>query len=221
MATKLLVEGLDWGVTDAGLRAAFAPFGHVVEAKVAQDWETGRSRGFGHVTFDDETSSRLAVETMDGARLAGKVLRVMTAPEQDRGAAYRGGDYGRTDATNKGGSGYRGGDYSDGRAPLNERRVYRSADFGYADGPTGASDYRSADFDGGHKKPRLEPEGPSEAAPPKPATDAATGGTAAPAEAPAAPSNPKRGGAHRDAGGGWQPGGDNDGLGSSGKKTFG
>ena len=223
MATKLLVEGLDWAVGDAGLRAAFAPFGRVVEAKVAVDWETGRSRGFGHVLFDDETAARLATETMDGTRLAGKVLRVMAAPDQDRGVSYRGGDYGRVVADAKDAdSAYRGGDYSDGRKTPNDRRVYRSADFGYADGKTPESEYRSADFDGGKRKPKTEPLPPL----PEPAQEAPAGGSAgaptAPAAAPgAAPAGPKRGGGHRDAAGGWTPGRDNEGVGGNDKKTFG
>ena len=51
MATKLFVGGLSWGTDDNGLRAAFEDFGEVVDAKVVTDRETGRSRGFGFVTF--------------------------------------------------------------------------------------------------------------------------------------------------------------------------
>ena len=221
MARKLLVEGLDWGVTDAALRATFTPFGHVVHAKIAVDWETGRSRGFGHVTFDDDMAAHLAIETMDGARLDGKVVRVMFAPDHDRGATYRGGDYGRVDTSEQGASDYRGGDFSDGRAPAKDKKVYRSADFGYADGRTPPSEFRSADFDGAHKKaPRTGGATPTSGAPEgeeAPATPASP----AKGDEAATSQNPKRGGAHRDAGEGWRPGGDNDGLGGSSKKTFG
>lgn len=214
MAAKLLVEGLDWGVDDAALRAAFAPFGRVVEAKVATDWETGRSRGFGHVVLDDETATHLAIETMDGVPFEGKVLRVMLAPEQERRGIYRGGDYGRV-TPGAGASDYRGGDYSDGRAAPSERRVYRSADFGYAHGTTSASAYRGGDYDGGRPRPRPERASPERAAPPEEATAPEAEASAADEGGP--PTDPKLGGAKRS---GWREGNDQ-GVGGQGKKTFG
>ena len=51
MSKKLFVGGLSWGTTDDGLHGAFSRFGEIVEAKVITDRETGRSRGFGFVTF--------------------------------------------------------------------------------------------------------------------------------------------------------------------------
>jgi len=218
MARKLLVEGLDWGVNDAALRAAFAPFGRVVEARVAQDWETGRSRGFGFVTFDDETAARLAIETMDGTPLKGKVLRVMIAPDSPPRADYRGGDYGRVpsgDGRDRGA--YRGGDYSDGRSNPRDGKLFRSADFGYVDGPTRTSAYRSADFEG----PPTAPEaGPLPSPPAQPGDEAEA--APAPDDAPAATEgeDATTGRPARDGGGkGWQEAGE--GFGGAGKKTFG
>jgi RNA recognition motif-containing protein len=52
LSSKLFVGGLAWATTDETLAAHFAPFGDVVEAKVIQDRETGRSRGFGFVTYE-------------------------------------------------------------------------------------------------------------------------------------------------------------------------
>lgn len=54
MAKKLFVGGLAWATTDDGLRQAFERFGQVAEAKVIMDRETGRSRGFGFVSFNDD-----------------------------------------------------------------------------------------------------------------------------------------------------------------------
>ena len=51
LSSKLFVGGLAWATTDETLAAHFAPYGDVVEAKVIQDRETGRSRGFGFVKF--------------------------------------------------------------------------------------------------------------------------------------------------------------------------
>ncbi len=51
MTKKLFVGGLSWGTTDSELKEAFASYGEITEAKVITDRETGRSRGFGFVTF--------------------------------------------------------------------------------------------------------------------------------------------------------------------------
>jgi cold-inducible RNA-binding protein len=49
MSTRLYVGNLSFNSTDDTLRAAFAGFGEVTDAKVITDRETGRSRGFGFV----------------------------------------------------------------------------------------------------------------------------------------------------------------------------
>jgi RNA recognition motif-containing protein len=65
MSAKVFVGGLPWAVDDEGLRDAFASFGEVVEAVVVKDRETGRSRGFGFVTFADN-SQAVACTQRDG-----------------------------------------------------------------------------------------------------------------------------------------------------------
>ena len=51
MSKKLFVGGLSWNTDDHGLRLAFEEHGEIAEAKVIKDRETGRSRGFGFITF--------------------------------------------------------------------------------------------------------------------------------------------------------------------------
>jgi len=144
MAKRLLVEGLDWGVTEGQLMRVFSPFGELDEARIAVDWETGRSRGFGYVTFRDSADAETAMASLDGQKLVGKTVRVMVAPEQVPGragaaqppntetrATYRGGDYGYAEPsdTKKAGA----------DAPRTDRRLFRSADFGYV-APTAKPD---------------------------------------------------------------------------------
>lgn len=96
MSKKLFVGGLSWDTNDQGLHDAFAAFGQVIEAKVINDRDTGRSRGFGFVTLADDDAADNAMREMDGASLDGRSIRVNEA--QDR----RGGGGG-------GGGGFRGG----------------------------------------------------------------------------------------------------------------
>lgn len=82
MAKKLFVGGLAWATTDDGLRQAFERFGQVAEAKVIMDRETGRSRGFGFVSFNDDNHGNAAMQEMDGAQLDGRTIKVNEAQER-------------------------------------------------------------------------------------------------------------------------------------------
>jgi cold-inducible RNA-binding protein len=91
MSKKLFVGGLSWGTDDASFHAAFARFGEVTDAKVILDRETGRSRGFGFVTFADDAAADEAIQQMDGADLDGRTIRVNEAEDRRGGGGGRGG----------------------------------------------------------------------------------------------------------------------------------
>jgi hypothetical protein len=91
MAKKLFVGGLSWNTTDDGLRRAFESFGEVTDAKVVTDRETGRSRGFGFVTFSDNDAATSAIADMDGSDLDGRTIRVNEAEDRPRAGGPGGG----------------------------------------------------------------------------------------------------------------------------------
>lgn len=80
--TKLFVGGLDWNTEGEQLKEAFSRFGALREATVVADRDTGRSRGFGFVTFENPADAAAAARQMNGAELDGRTLRVNPA---DRG----------------------------------------------------------------------------------------------------------------------------------------
>lgn len=92
MSNKLFVGGLSWGTNDEALRAAFEQFGAVTEATVIADRETGRSRGFGFVTFEAADSARAAIAGMNDAILDGRTINVNEA--QERAPRAGGGGFG-------------------------------------------------------------------------------------------------------------------------------
>ncbi|KAJ8493414.1 hypothetical protein OPV22_015135 [Ensete ventricosum] len=57
-------------------------FGHLVEAKIVVDKFSGRSRGFGFVTFDDKDAMEDAIEAMNGMDLDGRSITVERAQPQ-------------------------------------------------------------------------------------------------------------------------------------------
>ena len=85
---KIFVGGLSWDTDSAGLKAAFADAGEVVDAKVVQDRETGRSRGFGFVTFQSSSAVEKAL-TKSGVTLDGRTIRVDRASGRNNARGTR------------------------------------------------------------------------------------------------------------------------------------
>ncbi len=101
MGSKLFFGGLAWATTDETLRAACERFGEVEECRIVIDRATGRSKGFGFVTFASEDAANKAKAEMDGTILDGRTIKVDFPRErEDRprggfgGGGYGGGDRG-------------------------------------------------------------------------------------------------------------------------------
>ncbi len=75
---KLFVGSLPWSVTNDGLKDLFTSYGEVVEAVVINDRMSGRSKGFGFVTFKDEESATKALE-MNEKEVEGRKIVVNVA----------------------------------------------------------------------------------------------------------------------------------------------
>ena len=82
MSKKLFVGGLSWNTDDFLLRQSFERFGSLEDARVILDRETGRSRGFGFVTYVDSAAAKKAIAEMDGASIDGRNIRVNEAEER-------------------------------------------------------------------------------------------------------------------------------------------
>ncbi len=84
MSKKLFVGSLSWDTNDEGLRHAFSPHGTIEEAIVISDRDSGRSRGFGFVTFEDDEAADKAVAALNGTELDGRTIRVDVAQAKER-----------------------------------------------------------------------------------------------------------------------------------------
>ncbi|KAJ6816539.1 29 kDa ribonucleoprotein A, chloroplastic-like [Iris pallida] len=78
-ANRLYVGNLSWGVDNSALENLFSEQGEVVDARVVFDRETGRSRGFGFVTYRSAEEANNAISSLDGSDLDGRSIRVSTA----------------------------------------------------------------------------------------------------------------------------------------------
>ncbi|CAI9097671.1 OLC1v1034141C1 [Oldenlandia corymbosa var. corymbosa] len=88
IATKLFVGGLSFYTTDKVLSEAFSQYGQVVNAEIPKDRVTGRSKGFGFVTYASEDEAENAIKELDGKPLNGRVIFIDYAkPRKDHGSA--------------------------------------------------------------------------------------------------------------------------------------
>ncbi|PPR94829.1 hypothetical protein GOBAR_AA25848 [Gossypium barbadense] len=76
---KLFVGNLSWSVTSEILTQAFQEYGNVVGARVLYDGETGRSRGYGFVSYSTKSEMEAAIQSLNGVELEGRALRVSLA----------------------------------------------------------------------------------------------------------------------------------------------
>ena len=54
----------------------FGRYGHIEEVTIVYDRKTGRSRGFGFVTFEDIEDAREARDAVSGMEIDGRAVRV-------------------------------------------------------------------------------------------------------------------------------------------------
>ena len=91
MGKKLYVGNLPFDTTEADLRGLFEQHGAVQSVNVISDRETGRSRGFGFVEYEDADSAEKAQRALDGHDFGGRSLRVNEAHERSGGGGGGGG----------------------------------------------------------------------------------------------------------------------------------
>lgn len=76
---NLYVGNLSYDLSEAQLRQAFEEYGDVVSARLINDRETGRPRGFGFVEMSDEGEANNAIDALNGHEIGGRRLVVNKA----------------------------------------------------------------------------------------------------------------------------------------------
>ncbi|MCB1118571.1 MAG: RNA-binding protein [Chlamydiia bacterium] len=82
MSKKLFVGSLAFSVNDDSLKQMFDEYGTVVSAKVINDRDTGRSRGFGFVEMETSEQAEAAIQALDGSESDGRKIVVNIANER-------------------------------------------------------------------------------------------------------------------------------------------
>ena len=81
---KIYVGNLNLSTDESALEKKFSQYGSLEHVSLVRDKETGKSRGFAFITFEDSEDALYALEEMDGASLEGSSLTVNEAYERER-----------------------------------------------------------------------------------------------------------------------------------------
>ncbi len=83
MNTKLYVGNLGYQVSSADLNQMFSQYGAVQSAKVIEDRDNGRSKGFGFVEMSSASEAQAAISGLDGHEHDGRSLTVNEAKARE------------------------------------------------------------------------------------------------------------------------------------------
>lgn len=80
---KVYVGNLPFSVGSEKLKELFASYGEIEEATVISDKFSGRSKGFGFVTFKSDEAANKAIAEMNEKEIEGRPLKVNEAKPMD------------------------------------------------------------------------------------------------------------------------------------------
>ena len=82
---QIYVGNMSYQMTEESLAAVFAEFGEVSKTVIISDRETGRAKGFGFITMNNDEEAKAAIEALNEKEIDGRTLRVNEAkPREER-----------------------------------------------------------------------------------------------------------------------------------------
>lgn len=70
------VGGLPYELTEGDVICVLSQFGEIEDINLVRDGKTGKSKGFAFIKYENQRSTVLAVDNMNGARILERVIRV-------------------------------------------------------------------------------------------------------------------------------------------------
>jgi len=72
----VFIGGLNYEFTEGDVITIFSQYGEVMDVNLPRDKETGKTKGFGFLMYEDARSCVLAVDNLNGAKVLERTLRV-------------------------------------------------------------------------------------------------------------------------------------------------
>jgi len=72
----IFVGGLPYGLTEGDLISICSQYGEVMDVNMPRDSETGKTKGFGFIMYEDQRSTILAVDNLNGGKVLDRTIRV-------------------------------------------------------------------------------------------------------------------------------------------------
>ncbi|ORX56766.1 hypothetical protein DM01DRAFT_1259742, partial [Hesseltinella vesiculosa] len=72
----VFVSNLDYELTEGDVICIFSQYGELMNIELVRDQKTGKSRGFGFLQYEDQRSTILAVDNLNGSKVLERTLRV-------------------------------------------------------------------------------------------------------------------------------------------------
>ena len=79
---NIYVGNLDFNLGENDLNDLFKEYGKVTETKIITDKFSGRSKGFGFITMENEDEGKKAIDELNGTTLKNKQIIVSEAREK-------------------------------------------------------------------------------------------------------------------------------------------
>ena len=75
-SSYIFISGFPKEVTEGDLVIVFSQYGEITDCRIVRDKETGKSKGFGFICYEDQRSTILAVDNLNGIKIGGKLILV-------------------------------------------------------------------------------------------------------------------------------------------------
>ncbi|XP_064639174.1 RNA-binding motif protein, X-linked 2-like [Lineus longissimus] len=72
----IFIGGLPYDLTEGDTICIFSQYGEIVNINLVRDQKTGKSKGFAFICYEDQRSTILSVDNLNGAKVLGRTLRV-------------------------------------------------------------------------------------------------------------------------------------------------
>jgi len=72
----IFIGGLPYDLTEGDVICVFSQYGEIVHINLVRDMATGKSKGFAFICYQDQLSTILAVDNLNGMKLLGRLIRV-------------------------------------------------------------------------------------------------------------------------------------------------